>query len=242
MLETEKLDGVNLAYGDAQDRMALLPNYYAWIARRFRGVLRGTLLDIGCGQGAVIGQYLPHCERVVAVDVNAELLRQVSNRFDSKKVLVRQSDLRGDWNEIADITADVVLALDVLEHFEDDDSFVQKMKARLTKGGTVVVKVPAQSKLYGEIDRSSGHWRRYDKTALTALFERNGFTTRTLQFMNPIGAWAYRLRRNQRTNFSKTFSTTKLRLGNLAMPVLSLLDFIPGLAGLSLVGIFDSTE
>lgn len=242
MHQTNHIDDANLAYGEAQDQMALLPNYYAWIARRFRDVTRGTVLDLGCGQGAVIGHYLSHCERVIAVDVNLELLRLVSAQFDPTRVVVRQADLRGDWREISDITADVVLALDVIEHFEDDNEFVTKMKSRLKKGGSVVVKVPAQSKLYGEIDRASGHWRRYDNAQLATLFERQGFTTRSLRSMNPIGAWAYRMRRNQKTNFSKTYSRTKLRLGNLAMPLLSLLDCIPGAGGLSLVGIFDSNE
>ena len=34
MHQTNHIDDANLAYGEAQDQMALLPNYYAWIARR----------------------------------------------------------------------------------------------------------------------------------------------------------------------------------------------------------------
>jgi hypothetical protein len=57
--------------------------------------------------------------------------------------------------------------------------------------------------------------------------------------MNPVGAWGYRLKKDRQTNYSKTFSPTKLKLVNAAIPVLSLFDLVPGLDGLSLVGVFD---
>jgi hypothetical protein len=102
-----------------------------------------------------------------------------------------------------------------------------------------VIKVPAQSRLYGAMDKASGHWRRYDADSLRALFERHGFSTRALRPMNPVGAWGYRLKKDRDTNYSKTFSPAKLKLVNAAIPVLALFDHLPGLDGLSLVGIFD---
>ena len=131
------------------------------------------------------------------------------------------------------------IALDVVEHFEDHDAFVEKLKARLRPGGTAAIKVPAQASLYGAMDKASGHWRRYDAADLQALFERHGFRTRALRPMNPVGAWGYRLKKDRQTNYSKTFSPTKLKLVNAAIPVLSLFDLVPGLDGLSLVGVFD---
>jgi len=239
MGDARELDRSNLVYHEAQDRMALLPNYYAWIARRFQDSVRGTVLELGCGAGMVLEHYLPRCDKVVAVDVNPELLRTLAARFAGGKVDARQADLRGDWRELADVRADVAVALDVVEHFEDDDAFVEKLKARLAPGGTAVIKVPAQSRLYGAMDKASGHWRRYDAASLRALFERHGFATRALRPMNPVGAWGYRLKKDRETNYSKTFSPAKLKLVNAAIPVLALFDHLPGLDGLSLVGIFD---
>lgn len=239
MADAHDLDRSNLVYHEAQDRMALLPNYYGWIADRFKDSVRGTVLELGCGAGMVLGHYLPRCDKVVAVDVNGELLEKLAARFPAGKVEGRQADLRGDWHELADVKADVAVALDVVEHFEDDDAFVEKLKARLKPGGTAVIKVPAQSKLYGEMDKASGHWRRYDAADLRALFERHGFAVRALRPMNPVGAWGYRLRKDRKTNYSKTFSPAKLKLVNAAIPVLALFDLVPGLDGLSLVGIFD---
>jgi SAM-dependent methyltransferase len=220
--------------------MALLPNYYGWIAARFvRHLPRGTVLELGCGGGFVLRHYAERVGRIVAVDVNPELLARLAREWPPDKVETRQADLRGDWSELADVQADAVIALDVLEHFEDDREFVRKLRARLRPGGRAVVKVPAQSRLFGPMDEASGHWRRYDDAPLRALFEGQGFRSVSVRPMNPAGAWGYRRKRTQGTNYSKSISPGKLKLINALVPALALLDHVPGLGGLSLVGTFE---
>jgi hypothetical protein len=68
--------------------------------------------------------------------------------------------------------------------------------------------------------------------------DEHGFETRSLRHMNPAGAWGYRFKKEKKTNFSKTFSPGKLRVVNALIPALALLDHVPGLKGLSLVGVF----
>lgn len=231
-------DAANLGYDEAQDRMALLPNYYRWIARRFRDHVSGTVLELGCGAGMVIEHYLDRAERVIGADVNPELLRRLETRHPGGKVRGVRVDLRGDWSELAGITADVVVALDVLEHFEDDAAFLARARARLAPRGVLVLKVPAQARLYGPMDEASGHFRRYDAEPMRALLARAGFETLAMRPMNPAGAWAYRFKRERRTNFSKSVSPAKLKAVNALMPLLAALDHLPGFAGLSLVGVF----
>jgi len=235
-------DDANLAYHEAQDRMALLPNYYAWIASRFREHVRGTVLELGCGAGLVVQHYVERVERVVGVDVNPELLQRLERAYPGGKVRGRIADLRGDWRELADCRADVVVALDVLEHFEDDAAFLRKARARLAPHGRLVLKVPAQTRLFGPMDRASGHFRRYDEPGLRVLVEREGFRTLAVRHMNPAGAWGYRFKRERETNFSKSISPGKLRAVNAFMPLLAALDRVPGLKGLSLIGIFERVD
>lgn len=232
------VDAANLVYHEAQDRMALLPNYYRWIANRFRDHVRGTVLELGCGAGMVVEHYVERADRVLGVDVNPELLRRLETRHPGGKVRGIRADLRGDWHELDGITADVVIALDVLEHFQDDAGFVARARARLAQGGVLVLKVPAQSRLFGPMDEASGHFRRYDTEPLKALLARAGFETLAVRPMNPAGAWAYRFKRERKTNFSKSISPAKLRAVNALMPLLAALDHLPGLPGLSLVGVF----
>ena len=50
-----------------------------------------------------------------------------------------------------------------------------RVLADLKPGGKVVIKVPAQSRLYNAMDEASGHFRRYDDADLRALMEKHGF-------------------------------------------------------------------
>ena len=236
------LERSNLVYHEAQDRMALLPNYYAWIHSHFKDHLRGSVLELGCGAGFVVRNYIDRVDRVIGVDINPALLSALEASSPPGKVRTACVDLRGDWHEIDGVRADVIIALDVVEHFEDDRAFVEKLVRHLNPGGKVVIKVPAQSDLYGEIDKASGHFRRYDEAQLRSLMESLGFDTLSLRHMNPAGAWSYRFKKERKTNFSKTFSPGKLKVVNALMPMLALLDRVPGLKGLSLIGVFRARE
>ena len=71
--------------------------------------------------------------------------------------------------------ADVVLALDVIEHIEDDAAFVAELFDLARPGGHLVVTVPAWPWLYSAHDVALGHWRRYTPAALDAVVRSAGF-------------------------------------------------------------------
>ena len=133
---------------------------------------------------------------------------------------------------------DTVIALDVLEHFEDDSRIIKMVRDHLRTGGNLVIKVPAQAHLFGEIDRASGHYRRYDGADLDALLRSEGFEPQMMKPMNPVGAILYRLRGGRNTNFSRTFSPAILRLANAAIPLLSALDSLPISKGQSILAAY----
>jgi len=226
------------SYDDAQRKMAFLVNYYRWIYKHVRPYLVGQVLELGCGAGHFLHHYVDQVEKVYAVDHDPILLSRLEEKYSENPVSVIRADLRNDWNEFEYVKADIVLCMDILEHIQDDDAFVKKAKARLRPCGLFIIKVPAQSKLFSEIDRASGHYRRYDKRKLRKLFEANGFSPVKLIYMNPVGSFVYRMKNSRRTTFSKTFSRNQLRMINLIMMFLPVLDRVPGLKGLSLIGIF----
>jgi SAM-dependent methyltransferase len=65
---------------------------------------------------------------------------------------------------------DVILALDVLEHLDDDIAGLLKATRLLRSGGLLVVTVPALPSLWGAQDVISHHRRRYTKRALYHTF------------------------------------------------------------------------
>ncbi len=227
----------NRAYHEAQDRMALLPNYYRWVARKFRKHAIGRVIELGVGAGYVLKNYLDQVEEVVGIDFNPTLIKRLKENFPQSNVIGREVDLRGPWEGLVGSNANTVVALDVLEHFEDDSTFANKIAGSLCVGGVAVIKVPAQPSLFSAMDEASGHFRRYDTSTLSSLFHKAGFETVELGDMNVFGALSYRRKSKQSTNFSRSLSVTTLRIANATMPLVSTLDYLP-MKGLSLVGIF----
>jgi len=73
---------------------------------------------------------------------------------------------------------DLVLALDVIEHVEDDVHALTECHRILRTGGFLVVTVPAFMSLWSPWDESLGHKRRYTLTDLVGAFQRAGLSVK----------------------------------------------------------------
>jgi len=70
---------------------------------------------------------------------------------------------------------DLVLALDVIEHIEDDNSVIREFNRVLRPGGWLVVTVPAFVSLWSEHDVAVHHKRRYALHELIGILKSGGF-------------------------------------------------------------------
>jgi len=64
---------------------------------------------------------------------------------------------------------------DVLEHIEDDLSFLKQVETVLTNSGIVFITVPAFNYLWSQNDVNAQHYRRYTTTTFTKVAESAGF-------------------------------------------------------------------
>lgn len=137
---------------------------------------RGDLdvLDVGCGDGL----FLPRLERfgrVRGIEVDEGLL-DPRGPYRGKISTLPLGDPAydgGDWR------FDLVTALDVVEHIEDDRGAVSAMMTMLRPGGLIAITVPAFQSLWDHHDELNLHHRRYTSKSLRALFE--GHPIRLLQ-------------------------------------------------------------
>lgn len=97
-------------------------------------------------------------------------------------------------------SCDAVLALDVIEHLDDDARGLNEAAQLLAPGGVLIVTVPALPSLWGNQDIVSHHRRRYTRRTLRETFRRAGLEAPRLFFFNsllfaPIAAvrWSRRL-------------------------------------------------
>ncbi len=231
------LAAVNRTFHAIQQPMRLLPNYYAWTYGHFGRWLHGTVIELGCGAGWGLPFVIDRADRVIAVDHDDILLQGIRDRGLRNVETVRADLMTADWPELGVIRADAIMMMDVLEHFADDAAFLATARGFLAPGGHLLVKVPAGSARYCAMDRASGHYRRYDPETLAALGAATGLELVHLASINRVGGLAYRLRKRRETNFSRSFAPWQLRLINLGLGVVRLVDRLPIADGLSLMAV-----
>jgi len=138
------------------------------------------VLDVGCGTGFNM-RLFERYGAVEGVDTAAEALAYCRRRGLER---VRQADAAS--LPFADDTFDLVTALDIIEHLDDDVAALREFARVLKPGGTLLVYTPALPALYGDHDRVVGHRRRYMKRLLRDRLEAAGYTVRHLSYVNLV--------------------------------------------------------
>ncbi len=75
----------------------------------------------------------------------------------------------------ADDTFDLICALDIIEHVEDDQSALAELTRISTDSATLVLSAPLHPDLWTPFDDMVGHYRRYEPNRLITLLEKNEF-------------------------------------------------------------------
>jgi SAM-dependent methyltransferase len=141
------------------------------------------VLDVGCGTGAN-GPVLAGAERFT-VGLDASALPLGLGRTGERTHGAR---VRADAGRLpfAGGSFDLVTALDVLEHLDDDAAAARELHRVLRPGGALVVFVPALRLLWGLQDEVSHHRRRYGRQQLRAVVAGTGLQIERLTFFNTL--------------------------------------------------------
>lgn len=147
-----------------------------------------SVVEIGAGTGAVAAKL--DVDRLVVSDADDEALAHLARRFaDRSDVEVRPLDLAA--GDVLPTPVDTAIAINVLEHFDDDVATVRRIAASVRPGGTVVLWVPGYDWLYGDFDRRVGHVRRYTPARLRTTLAAAGLSTSVCRPVNLPGALAW---------------------------------------------------
>jgi SAM-dependent methyltransferase len=127
------------------------------------------VLDAGCGWGTTLEGLESAGFRAVGADISRRALLELEK---PGRELVELDLTRSLPTAIEPFEA--VLALDVIEHLDDDREGIARLAELTTPDGLVVVSVPALPDLYTEFDEVQGHRRRYLPDNLRAAFAGTG--------------------------------------------------------------------
>lgn len=147
-----------------------------------------TLLDIGAGAL----HFLHHAKEkgydVEGVEPDRELVK-LGEQFYGKVGKIYSLPIE-KLDEIEN-KYDSITMIDVLEHIEDDDAALKRIKNRLDTKGKLIILVPAWQFLYSDRDKSIGHYRRYNAPHLQRVLEGAGYEVESIRYWNMLGFFTY---------------------------------------------------
>jgi 2-polyprenyl-3-methyl-5-hydroxy-6-metoxy-1,4-benzoquinol methylase len=153
------------------------------------------VLEIGCGAGLFRKNIKDNCEywgvepdRATAEQASAVLNRVLTGTFKSV------------YSQLPDSYFDCVICNDVIEHMENEDEFLQMVKAKIKSNSTLIGSIPNVRYIQnlmnlivskdweyadaGVLDRT--HLRFFTEKSLVRTLERNGYAIEEFGGLNEI--------------------------------------------------------
>ena len=174
------------------DRMAELADVHWWyvarrkilaelIRREVQPPAKARILEIGCGTGHNLGM-LSEFGSVDGLEVDDEARGLAEQRH-------RRAILSAPLPGLAGVkrrTYDLIAALDVIEHVEDDSAALAAIAGRLKPGGKLLMTVPAHQWMWSAHDTANHHKRRYSRKGLGALVESSPLRLDKIGYFNSL--------------------------------------------------------
>jgi SAM-dependent methyltransferase len=150
------------------------------LAKAITGLTPGRALDVGAAGGGNTRVLRDHGWDAVALEYGEDGAEVAAGRG--------LATVRADATSlpVADSSLDLVVAFDLLEHLHDDDAAVAEVHRVLRPGGTYLIAVPADPRLWSDHDEAVDHVRRYTRAGLVDLLERGRFEVESVQSWNVL--------------------------------------------------------
>jgi 2-polyprenyl-3-methyl-5-hydroxy-6-metoxy-1,4-benzoquinol methylase len=162
-----------------------------WILRRESVLPPARILDAGCGWGTTYLALEDEGYEITGLDISRQMLEQL----DAPTRRLAVADLSQPMRCEEPFAA--VLAMDVLEHIDDDTGAARQLFSFLQPGGLLVLSVPALPELFSEFDRIQSHRRRYTAETLRKVLEEAEFRDVELLWWGQLMYWLIRRQRTR---------------------------------------------
>ncbi len=224
------------ALEQVRERRLLLDRCDAWLFEEMEPFVGERVLEVGCGHGNLT-QHLLSRELVVGIDISTESIAAFRRRFPNHPcVHAFVHDITDPQVlELASWGFDTAIALNVLEHIEQEDKALEHIAGLLQPGGRLIVVVPALPALLGSMDRAIGHCRRYTAKPLRQQLQKR-FAVQKIRYYNLPGIIGWWL--NGKVLRRQVPPKGQLNLFNRLVPLVRAIERrLPAPVGLSLLAI-----
>lgn len=203
-------------------------------AKSYYSEWRESVLEVGCGNGALIEKI--QAKKKIGLDLD----ESASALVDRALAEVRNQSLEA-FSEVPENRGafDVVFAFEVIEHFPDPVKFVEGCNVTLKRGGYVVGSTPNSKRWWlilfkrEEFDFPPNHFVTFDRHQLRRLFEANGFETVIIGPAFVLQNWRHVFYRLSAVFGKQPCSHRKLKycfytIAVLASPFFAIMNVLPG--------------
>jgi SAM-dependent methyltransferase len=172
------------------------PQYLSWLALVLRPQMGDTVLELGAGIGNLAGRLMGRRLLYVAAEKDPLYLHALKNRFfrtPNVSVLKLDPDRPDDFAE-AGGPFDTVLCVNVLEYSSDPAGVIESANRVSKPGGSIIVLVPQGPGLFGSLDETLGHRRRFSLSGVRDLLASHGYSVQRTIHLNKISTpawWIY---------------------------------------------------
>lgn len=198
------------------------------------------VLEVGCGTCQNLeflrteSRKKKHIDSIYGVDLEMP----EGFRFNGQ----REKDLLTKDLKQTSGPVDAILAMDVVEHVQNDSDFIKSWLPKLSKDGIVLITVPAFQSLWSYHDEILGHVKRYKKSDLLALAKKSGLEPVYLNYaFSPFFLPLYIIRKFLKDNEGSTDLQPPHPVLNKILYSIGKLELILGgfpFFGTSVIGIF----
>ena len=190
-LVREKIRIRRLMDRSVYDQMRAIEQDHWWFVAR-RRILKSQLdtlglgggsriLEVGCGTGGNLDM-LTHYGRVFAIEPDDETRQYAASRTAARVLPGGLPDGLPDMGDPFDLVA----ALDVIEHVDQDAAAVAALAGKLKRGGRFLATVPAHPWMWSRHDEQHHHKRRYTRPSVVRLFRDAGLKICKASYFNSL--------------------------------------------------------
>ena len=200
------------------DKAIVFQKYIHFLTKKF---LKNKTLEVGAGLGSFTRNYFKEINDVSITEIDQNNFNILKEKFKNEQINIfseKIQQINGKFESI--------IYLNVLEHIESDLEEIDDALSKLSKGGYLIIVVPAHQKLFTNFDKEIGHFRRYDKK----FFKRN-YKNASIEKLVYVDAMGYFLYFLNKVIFSKETYPSSLKVqiwDKIFTPITIFIDFILG--------------
>ena len=182
---------------------------------------RNDFLEIGAGIGSFTDGYKKNIKNICLTEISDENLNILKKKYENNKnINIFEADL-----DKIDMKFNTIAHFNVLEHLEDDIGEIKKCLEKINKDGFLIILVPAHNKLYSNLDKAVGHYKRYEKIFFKNLKIENAELVK-ICYVDCIGYFLYLF---NKLFFNKETYPSKFKIfiwDKIFTPLTIVIDFI----------------